>query len=69
MERYALYAEHHGRIFRCRIHHVPWPLRAATVSEFASTMFEAAGFETPAGAPLLHNAGPVHVEVWPLERA
>lgn len=68
VERYCLYAEHRGRIFRARIHHAPWPLRAATVSELASTMFEAAGFEAPRGAPLLHNAGPVDVEVWPLER-
>jgi uncharacterized protein YqjF (DUF2071 family) len=68
MERYCLYAGHRGRMFRARIHHVPWPLRTATVSEFASTMFEAAGFATPPGAPLLHNGGPVQVEVWPLER-
>jgi hypothetical protein len=68
VERYCLFAEHRGRIFRARIHHAPWPLREATVREFASTMFEAAGFATPPGPPLLHNAGPVHVEVWPLER-
>jgi uncharacterized protein YqjF (DUF2071 family) len=68
VERYCLYAEHRGRIFRARIHHVPWPLREATVSEWTSTMFEAAGFATPGGAPLLHNGGPVRVEVWPLER-
>jgi len=68
VERYCLYAEHRGRIFRARIHHAPWPLREAAVSEFASTMFEAAGFAAPGGEPLLHDAGPVHVEVWPLER-
>lgn len=68
MERYCLYAEHRGRLFRARIHHAPWPLREAKVSEFASTMFEAAGFATPGGAPLVHNGGPVRVEVWPLER-
>jgi uncharacterized protein YqjF (DUF2071 family) len=67
IERYCLYAEHRGRLSRARIAHVPWPLREAAVSAFSSTMMEAAGFAQPAGDPLLHNGGPVDVEVWPLE--
>jgi uncharacterized protein YqjF (DUF2071 family) len=61
VERYCLYAERRGRLYRSRIHHEPWPLRDARL-----VSLEAAGFAQPAGAPLLHGGGPVDVEVWPL---
>lgn len=69
VERYCLYSAQAGRLFRCRIAHVPWPLRRASLRSLRSTMMEAAGFANPEGAPLLHAGGPVDVEVWPLERA
>jgi uncharacterized protein YqjF (DUF2071 family) len=68
VERYCLYAEHRGQLYRARIHHRPWPLRQATVSALHSTMMEAHGLPTPSGAPLLHGQGePLRVEVWPLQ--
>jgi uncharacterized protein YqjF (DUF2071 family) len=66
VERYCLYAERRGRLYRSRIFHDPWPLYDARLESLESTMMEAAGFRQPAGAPLLHGGGPVHVEVWPL---
>jgi uncharacterized protein YqjF (DUF2071 family) len=66
VERYCLYAERRGRLYRSRIFHQPWPLRDARLHSLESTMMEAAGFAQPAGAPLLHGGGPVDVEVWPL---
>jgi uncharacterized protein YqjF (DUF2071 family) len=68
VERYCLYAERRGRLYRSRIFHEPWPLRDARLVSLESTMMEAAGFDLPPGAPLLHGAGPVDVEVWPLRR-
>jgi uncharacterized protein YqjF (DUF2071 family) len=68
VERYCLYAERRGRLYRSRIFHEPWPLRDARLVSLESTMTEAAGFDLPPGAPLLHGAGPVDVEVWPLRR-
>jgi uncharacterized protein YqjF (DUF2071 family) len=66
-ERYCLYSEHRGKIFRGRIHHPPWPLRRANVESVESTMVEALGLPTPEGEPLMHHADEVAVEIWPLE--
>ena len=69
VERYCLYtADAAGALYRARIHHRPWPLRRARVETYRSTMVEAAGLGSPAGAPVLHHGGPVDVEVWPLEK-
>jgi uncharacterized protein YqjF (DUF2071 family) len=68
VERYCLYAEHRGQLYRAQIHHRPWPLRQATVSTLHSTMMECHGLPTPSDAPLLHGQGePLRVEVWPLQ--
>jgi uncharacterized protein YqjF (DUF2071 family) len=69
VERYCLYAEHCGQLYRAQIHHLPWPLRQARVSTLHSTMMEAHGLPTSSGSPLLHGQGePLRVEVWPLKR-
>ena len=67
VERYCLYTAPGNRLYRCRIYHEPWPLQEVRLLSFRSTMVEADGLPTPAGEPLLHHGGPVHVEVWPLE--
>ena len=68
-ERYCFYTVHDGTTYRCRIHHEPWPLRAATVSAYHSTMIESHGLPTPAGPPLLHYADELAADIWPLRRA
>src|SRR5205085_10935652 len=62
IERYCLYASAGDHLYRCRIHHQPWPLQTATLSAFESSMIEADRLPTPAGSPLLHSGGPVNVE-------
>lgn len=66
-ERYCLYSERNGDLYRARIHHQPWPLRKAKLTSFESTMIEAAGLPTPKGEPLLHYAEEVNVDIWALE--
>lgn len=66
-ERYCLYTSDEDKIYRCRIFHQPWPLREATLSRYESGMIEADGLPAPEGEPILRYAGPVDVEVWPLE--
>jgi uncharacterized protein len=69
IERYALYTESDGRLYRARIHHAPWPLCGATLHALETTVLEAAGIATPADPPLLHQQRePIDVAVWPLER-
>jgi uncharacterized protein YqjF (DUF2071 family) len=66
-ERYCLYSEDDGEIYRSRIYHQPWPLQKAALVSFESTMIESHGLPTPGGDPLLHYAEELSVEIWPLE--
>lgn len=67
VERYCLFTEHNEKIYRCRIHHEPWPLRYATLDSYDTDLFDANGLPTPGGDPMLHFGGPVDVEIWPIE--
>jgi uncharacterized protein len=67
-ERYCLYTANDSDIYRCRIHHQPWKLGAATVESFETGLFAANELSTPSGSPLLHATAPLDVEVWGLER-
>lgn len=67
-ERYCFFTVHDAAVYRCRIHHPPWPLATAAVSTYHSTMIESHGLPTPAGEPLLHYAEEITVDIWPLER-
>ena len=67
-ERYCLYTTHREQLYRCRIFHPPWPLRAAEVGGYSSSMVEALGLPTPPGDPLLHYAEELKVDIFPLLR-
>ena len=67
-ERYCLYSEHNGRLYRSEIHHQQWPLRQAEVAGIKSSMIESHGLPTPAGEPLLHYCEEISVDIWPLKR-
>ena len=67
-ERYCLYTELKEQLYRCRIFHEPWPLRAARLSSHHSNVVEALGLPTPTGDPLLHYADELKVDIWPLTR-
>jgi uncharacterized protein YqjF (DUF2071 family) len=63
-ERYCLYAEDRGRIFRADIHHRPWPLQPATAEIELNTMPpDGIGLD---GEPLLHYSARQDVVIWPL---
>jgi len=65
-ERYVLYSGDSERMLRARIHHRPWPLRAATLLTLRSTLLEADGIATPtAPAHVLAQDEPFDVEIWP----
>ena len=65
-ERYCLYSEHKGKLYRSDIHHAPWPLQKAELNSFDSSMIESHGLPTPEGDPLLHYCEELSVEIWPL---
>jgi hypothetical protein len=68
-ERYCLYTTHAGEVYRCDIHHLPWPLQNAQAKLELNTMAAAAGIHLPTTAPLLHFARRLDVLIWPLRRA
>jgi hypothetical protein len=67
-ERYCLYTENEGDLYRTRIHHQPWPLRAATLEELDTNLFEANRLPVPRNEPLVHYADEVNVDIWYLEK-
>ena len=67
-ERYCLYSERDAKLYRAQIHHQPWPLQAAKLNSFSSTMIESLGLSTPSGEPLLHYAEELSVDIWPLKK-
>ncbi len=67
-ERYLLYTQRRGRLFRGQVHHTPYPLQPALISMVDESLIAAAGLTRPASAPLGHYARGVQVEVFPLER-
>ncbi|MDQ3907939.1 MAG: DUF2071 domain-containing protein [Acidobacteriota bacterium] len=68
-ERYCFFTvSHGGGVYRCRIHHRPWKLRAATISPYKSTMIESHHLPTPVGDPVLQYSEELTVDVWALER-
>lgn len=68
-ERYILYADAgHGALRRGYVHHTPYPLQRAEVSEWEESLLAAAGLERPAGEPFAHYASGVDVEIFDLER-
>jgi len=64
-ERYCLYAEDGGRLFRADIHHRPWPLQPAEASIELNTM--PPDWATLEGEPLLHYSARQDVVIWALE--
>ena len=69
VERYCLYAEDSGRIYRSRIHHQPWPLQKAfNIEGLRYGVVSADGIPLPGSDPIAHCGGPVFVDVWPPER-
>ena len=65
-ERYCLYAEHEGRLYRAEIHHRPWPLQSAQARIDLNTM---ASLEVSEHDPLVHFSARQDVVIWPLEEA
>jgi uncharacterized protein len=64
-ERYCLYTVHDQNVYRCEIHHLPWPLQDAQATLEVNTMAAAAGIYLPERVPLLHFAKRLDVLVWP----
>lgn len=68
-ERYCLYTIHENEIYRCEIHHPPWPLQDAEAHIEVNTMAGAAGIDLPPTQTVLHFSARQDVLIWPLRKA
>ena len=66
-ERYCLYTEHRGSLYRAEIHHRPWQLQPAKAQIDLNTMPPSP--LQPDDEPLLHYSARQDVVIWPLTRA
>lgn len=63
-ERYALYSERAGHLFRGEIHHAPWPLQDAEGDIELMSLVTGLGLPLPAGETLLHYSERQDTFVW-----
>jgi uncharacterized protein YqjF (DUF2071 family) len=68
-ERYCLYTVHQGKVYRCDIHHLPWPLQDAIADIQQNTVAAASKIVLPGTPPLLQFAKQLEVLIWPLRPA
>ena len=68
-ERYRFYTtDDDGRVYHGGINHEPWSLAAGRAEIRENGLFEANGFEAPAGEPLLQFAAPITVTAGRIRR-
>lgn len=68
-ERYCLYAQSsNGDLYRCEVHHLPWPLQKAKAKIHTNELADPFDIPLPDTTPLLHFASRLNVIVWPPER-
>lgn len=64
-ERYVLYSWDGRRLRSARVHHPPYPLQVAEVTDLAETLVAAGGVPRPAAPPpLVHYASEVSVRIY-----
>jgi uncharacterized protein len=68
VERYALYSQKNGQLYRGQVWHEPYRIQPAGVRHLRENCVAAAGLPRVSGAPLAHYSPGAQVEVWGLER-
>jgi uncharacterized protein YqjF (DUF2071 family) len=66
IERYILYTESGGTLYRARVHHEAYPAQPAVVPTLRENYLPTIGLVRPERPPLAHYAKEVYVDVFPL---
>ena len=67
LERYLLFVERNGKIYRGQVHHTPYQAHRASIHALKETLTQSHGFSCT-GAPTFVHASPgVEVDVYPLK--
>jgi uncharacterized protein YqjF (DUF2071 family) len=65
VERYLLYSWNGRTLSEARVHHVPYPLQPATVTDLTETLTRAAGLSQTIGPPThVHYSREVEVHIY-----
>ncbi len=67
-ERYCLYCQSQGELYRVEVHHVAWPLQAAKGQIEQNSLLDQFKIETTDDPPLLMYSKGVDVVAWNLEK-
>ncbi len=68
IERYILYASHHHRLFRGRVHHQPYRVQRVEVPVVDETLIWAAGIRRSQNRPIMHYSPGVDVKIYAFEQ-
>lgn len=64
LERYFLFVEHHGQMYRGQVHHQPYPVQKVEVTEVSDSLIQAAGIKPISEEPVCTHYSPgVDVEI------
>jgi uncharacterized protein YqjF (DUF2071 family) len=66
VERYIFYTSWRGRLYQCRVHHVPYPIQPANILSLDETILAAAGIDRPQVTPIACFSTGVKVRISPL---
>lgn len=66
LERYLLFTERQGRIVEGQVHHVPYPVRQATVTSLKDTLIPPAGLSISGAPEYAHFSPGVDVDIFGL---
>ncbi|SFJ67087.1 YqjF family protein [Thermoflavimicrobium dichotomicum] len=65
-ERYCLYTTYHNKLYRCDIHHLPWPLQQAEAEIVQNTLMTSQQIFLPNIPPIFHYAKNLTAFIWTL---
>jgi uncharacterized protein YqjF (DUF2071 family) len=68
LERYILYTESGGALYRARVHHEAYPAQGAVVPSLRENFLPSIGVKRPERPPLAHYAREVDVDVFALRK-
>lgn len=68
IERYILYAEKKGELYRGKVHHSPYPVQTAILHSLQENLIAQAGIMRPETPPHIHYASGVDVSIYPLQK-
>ena len=68
LERYLLFVERNGKIYRGQVHHTPYRAHRASVHNLKETLTQSHGFSCLGSPTFVHASPGVEVDIYPLKQ-